>query len=224
LLQSQSQWADALRAEYASIVQYNNSLAAFEFQKGTVLRYDNVNIGEGPLPPAAQVRAIDHDKERSHALVLRQREAGVPRMPTTGIPVLGNDATPISAVMDEKPLPQVDDTLPVSVRSARPPITIPESASAVPASPSTPISLPATGGSTYNLSPTAQSTGSSSNSSGSVIPPSSGPYTYGGSIPPSSSPYASGAMPGPSGASTGMLTPSTPPAGGFNSGSVMKLP
>ncbi len=73
LLESQRNWADALRAEYDAIVQYNNALALYQFQKGTILAYDNVAISEGPLPKCAQVRAAEHQAERAKALVLRER-------------------------------------------------------------------------------------------------------------------------------------------------------
>ncbi|HEV8060095.1 MAG TPA: TolC family protein [Gemmataceae bacterium] len=117
LLEAQSVWADALRGEYDFIVQYNNTLAAFEFDKGTMLRYDNVNIGEGPLPPAAQVRAVEHEKERSHAIVLRQHEIGVETLPTTGLPNLGKDPAPISAVLDDKPIPELNAPITMDAKS-----------------------------------------------------------------------------------------------------------
>lgn len=82
LLESQRNWADALRAEYDAIVQYNNTLALFQFQKGTIMQFDNVVIGEGPLPHCAQVRAEDHARERCKALVLRER--AVPHYPVAG--------------------------------------------------------------------------------------------------------------------------------------------
>ena len=81
LLEAQQVWADALRAEYDAIVQYNNALAAFEFNKGTIMRYDNVAISEGQLPKAAQVRAVEHEREISHSLVIRQRASGVQQLP-----------------------------------------------------------------------------------------------------------------------------------------------
>jgi outer membrane protein TolC len=74
LLEAQRIWADALRDEFQAVVQYNNTLATFEFAKGTILKHDNVVIAEGPLPKFAQVRAVDHYNERSKALVLRERD------------------------------------------------------------------------------------------------------------------------------------------------------
>jgi hypothetical protein len=174
LLQAQSEWADALRAEYDAIVQYNNSLAAFEFDKGTILRYNNVNIGEGPLPPAAQVRAIEHDKERSHALLLRQREMGVQMMPTSGLPALGNEAVPVSAVLDSNlsdPVPLDVNNLPTSATPPNTPWTSNRPASAPTSSvnnaalppgssPYAPMVLPnPTSASSGMLSPVPASTG-----------------------------------------------------------------
>ncbi|OAI46820.1 hypothetical protein AYO44_10610 [Planctomycetaceae bacterium SCGC AG-212-F19] len=73
LLEAQRNWADALNTEYQNIVEYNQALAAFEFAKGTMLAYDNVVIAEGPLPKCAQVRATEHFRERSKALIVRER-------------------------------------------------------------------------------------------------------------------------------------------------------
>ena len=73
LLEAQRNWADALANEYTAIVKYNNTLAGFEFAKGTILQHNNVVIAEGPLPLCAQVRAVEHIREREKALMLRER-------------------------------------------------------------------------------------------------------------------------------------------------------
>ncbi len=73
LLEAQRFWADALANEYNAIVQYNNTLAAFEFAKGTLLKHDNVVIAEGALPGCAQVRAVEHHRQRTLALVACER-------------------------------------------------------------------------------------------------------------------------------------------------------
>ncbi len=75
LLEAQRFWADALNSEYASIVQYNNALVSFEFAKGTIMQHDNIVVAEGGLPCCAQVRAVEHERERTAALVLRERAA-----------------------------------------------------------------------------------------------------------------------------------------------------
>jgi outer membrane protein TolC len=74
LLESQRVWSQALSDEYSTIAQYNIELVNFEFAKGTILQHDNITISEGPLPECAQIRAVEHERERSKALVLRQRE------------------------------------------------------------------------------------------------------------------------------------------------------
>jgi hypothetical protein len=77
-LESVRVWANALQAEYQAIAQYNNSLVGFEFAKGTILQYDSVTIGEGPLPHCAQVRAVEHERQRSLGLIGRERANPIP--------------------------------------------------------------------------------------------------------------------------------------------------
>ena len=73
LLEAQRFWASALADEYTAIRDYNNVLAGFEFAKGTILQHDNVVISEGALPQCVQKRAVEHLRERSAALELRER-------------------------------------------------------------------------------------------------------------------------------------------------------
>jgi outer membrane protein TolC len=73
LLEAQRVWADALRDEFNAIYQYNSAIATFEYGKGTLLQHDNVVIGEGALPHCAEVRAVEHERERTKALVLFER-------------------------------------------------------------------------------------------------------------------------------------------------------
>jgi hypothetical protein len=73
LLDAQRRYAAALTKEYNAIAEYNNAMARFEWSKGATLRYNNVHIGEGPLPQAVQVRAVEYEKERSKAFVLMHR-------------------------------------------------------------------------------------------------------------------------------------------------------
>ncbi len=72
-LDFQAKLATAMANEFGAIAEYNNSLARFEWAKGTILRYNNVHVAEGALPRCAQERAVVHEKERSKALVLRER-------------------------------------------------------------------------------------------------------------------------------------------------------
>lgn len=73
LLEAQRNFANSLAEEHNAIVNYNNRLCGFQFAKGTILQYNNVQIAEGPLPAAAQVRAVEHQRQRSLALQLRER-------------------------------------------------------------------------------------------------------------------------------------------------------
>jgi outer membrane protein TolC len=81
LLQAQQDWANALQAEYQSIIDYNNALAKFHFAKGTLRQHDGIDIAEGALPQCAQVRAVENERERAHALVLREHETRVQQKP-----------------------------------------------------------------------------------------------------------------------------------------------
>ena len=73
LLDAQRRLALALNKEYQAIAEYNNTLARLEFAKGTILNHSNVVIAEGPLTPCAQVRAVEHERERTRAFVLREK-------------------------------------------------------------------------------------------------------------------------------------------------------
>jgi hypothetical protein len=126
LLEAQRFWADALREEYNAIAQYNIALAGFQFAKGTMLQHDNVVISEGPLPQCAQVRAVDHEKERSKALVFRERAKPVSTDCKTcpGLPEIPDDEAPsIPALMEGKkqalPVPDALPAGPDATRSAR---------------------------------------------------------------------------------------------------------
>lgn len=73
LLEVQRRLVIAQVKEYEAISEYNNSLARFEWAKGTILQHNNVLIAEGALPTCAQVRAVEYERERSKALVLSER-------------------------------------------------------------------------------------------------------------------------------------------------------
>jgi outer membrane protein TolC len=96
LLEAQRFWADALANEYQAIVSYNNALCAFEFGKGTIMQHDNISIAEGPLPNCAAERAVEHERERTKAIVLKER-ATPPDLPA------GTFVTPVEPVGPPKP-------------------------------------------------------------------------------------------------------------------------
>ena len=126
LLEAQRNFADSLATEYTAIVNYNSRIAGYHFAKGTMMSYDSVQVSDGPLPAAAQVRAVEHQRRRSLALEVRQR----PALPQPGgtsshEPIYGN-------------MPPLTD-LPIGqpVNSAYPPGTEPPAA--VPLPPPTPM-------------------------------------------------------------------------------------
>lgn len=114
-LNVQRDLATAIATEFQAIANYNSALAQFEFAKGTIQRYNNVSVGEGPLPPWAQKRAADHIKERTEAaLKLREREVlpppagpaaigGATVGPPTGTPYI-NNLPPFA--LPREPLPE----------------------------------------------------------------------------------------------------------------------
>jgi hypothetical protein len=64
-------YSNSVGSYYAAIAQYNSALATFEFAKGAIMEHDSVFISEGPLPRCAQVRAVEHERQRTEAIVLR---------------------------------------------------------------------------------------------------------------------------------------------------------
>jgi hypothetical protein len=115
LLEAQRFWAQALAAEYQQVVAYNNALAGFEYAKGTIMQHNNIHIAEGMLPNCAAVRAVEHERERTAACVVRERATPVPVTPTCCAPTNPNGKAPtLPAVMaatpplkDAPPLPAV---------------------------------------------------------------------------------------------------------------------
>jgi outer membrane protein TolC len=75
LLEAQRNWAAALLDEYTAISLYQQSLAAWEWAKGTLLHHDNIIIGEGELPCCVAQRAVEHLKERTAACVAKEQPA-----------------------------------------------------------------------------------------------------------------------------------------------------
>ncbi len=116
LLEAQRFWSEALSQEYQAIVAYNNALAGFEFTKGTIQHHDNVYIAEGALPECAAVRAVDHQKQRTAALVLRERAMPTLITPTAPVNLRGNSKAPtLPSVLAAQPLlkdaPPLDSTV-----------------------------------------------------------------------------------------------------------------
>jgi outer membrane protein TolC len=143
LLESQRVWADALRMEFDAITQYNNAIVGFEFSKGTIMQFDNVVISEGPLPRCAQVRAVEHERERSRSIVLRERanpiaytrcdsENGcfsIPQLPANEAPTLP------SAFDGQPPVPKITEPLPEPKKVSSPSAKADSSSKASPPQP-----------------------------------------------------------------------------------------
>lgn len=82
----QQQLAAAVANEYRAVADYNTALAAFEFAKGTIREYNNITLGEGPLPPWVSKKAADHIRERTEAaLKLRERDLAPPPAGQSGL-------------------------------------------------------------------------------------------------------------------------------------------
>ena len=124
LLEAQRFWADALSQEYQFIVRYNNALARFEFAKGTIMAHDNVVISEGQLPQCAQVRAVEHERERAKAIVLREREKPFthPKWNTEK----ENIELPEPSSTSGTSLPSMMEKLPVLPKEADKPLAVPK--------------------------------------------------------------------------------------------------
>jgi hypothetical protein len=113
-------YSNALSGEFSFIAQYNTAIAQFEFAKGTIMQHDNVQIAEGSLEGCAAVRAVDHEKERGKAIILRERASAVDyatedsKGTCVGLPVLPKDGAPsIPALIDKAPpLPPEALTMP----------------------------------------------------------------------------------------------------------------
>ncbi|MBV9125874.1 MAG: TolC family protein [Planctomycetes bacterium] len=111
LLLAQRDYTTTLSSLYAAYLQYVNNLAIFSFATGDILRHDNVVISDGPLPGCVQVRAVEHERERTNALVLAEREPGAgPPIHTdpynAGLPpVTSGSLPPLPTLFPGKPVP-----------------------------------------------------------------------------------------------------------------------
>jgi outer membrane protein TolC len=150
LLESMRFWSAAMDAEFNSVADYNNALAAFEFAKGTILQHNNCQIAEGPLPVCAQVRAVENERRRSHALELREHaiptpghcadgKCGptVPQVAPTALPDVFKGEPP--TLKEAEPLPAVE---PGATPQQQLPTPRPEPAGPSSPPPGSPTSIP----------------------------------------------------------------------------------
>jgi outer membrane protein TolC len=77
LTTAQQDVANAIANEFRAVADYNSALARIEFAKGTIQRYNNITVTEGPLPSFVQKKAVDHYRERQAGLKLREHPADV---------------------------------------------------------------------------------------------------------------------------------------------------
>jgi outer membrane protein TolC len=105
LLTAVQQFADSLSQEFQAIVNYNITLCNFQFAKGTLLKYDNVVIADGQLPTCAAVRAVDAQRARSAALLLRERQVAQVEAsaPHTRPGIVGTDITALTGMVNNPP-------------------------------------------------------------------------------------------------------------------------
>jgi outer membrane protein TolC len=117
LILAEQSWSTAASNLYSAVVQYNNALATFDFARGAIQERDSVYLGEGALPRCAYTRAVEHERQRTQAIVLAERsthpshlQAGlspdaqhvpmVPLDPTTPLPTLMENSTPLPQLGD----------------------------------------------------------------------------------------------------------------------------
>ena len=107
LLDAQRLWADALATEYQAIRDYNVTIVGFEATRGTNLQRNNITVSEGILPVQAEKRRVEHERQREHAILLRER----------ALPV--NDELP-SVPLDQVPAPVQVNLPPGSAKALAP--------------------------------------------------------------------------------------------------------
>jgi outer membrane protein TolC len=73
LLDAQRQWVLALNQEYQAIIDYNITLATFEFAKGTIMQSCKVRIAEGSLPNCITVRAVENEQAKTRRRLAEER-------------------------------------------------------------------------------------------------------------------------------------------------------
>ncbi len=116
LILAEQNWSASASSLYTFIVDYNTALANLDFARGAMMERDSVLIGEGALPQCAQVRAVEHERQRTKALVVAERQQcmnGPPTVDGTGLdtPDLihapGQMAIPVPALRETRlPLPE----------------------------------------------------------------------------------------------------------------------
>ena len=126
-LQNQRDLADSVAVEFQAVADYNSALAAFEFAKGTIQRYNSITMAEGPLPQFVRERAADHERERVNAAIkLRERPATdpSPQSPPHNLGPAGPSGVGLPQLMNMPPPPP--DVNPDALPGVRPGVPLPQ--------------------------------------------------------------------------------------------------
>jgi outer membrane protein TolC len=115
LLDAQRAFSGSIEAEADAVVSYNIVIAGYHLAKGTILPFNSITIGDGPLPASIGERAADHFAARQAGLKVRERPA-LPPAATVGAPCPVPTAAPLPPAGG---MPTVDPNAPP------PPLTIP---------------------------------------------------------------------------------------------------
>lgn len=105
LLLNQQTLARALTDEYRQIAEYNKSLAALEWARGTIQRYNNVSIAESELPDFVNKKAGDRAHARDVALKLREHPAEFAMPPLHQYKPIADVMNPPAAPLNPEPKP-----------------------------------------------------------------------------------------------------------------------
>jgi outer membrane protein TolC len=111
VVQARASEVDAATAYYRSVVDYMLAIKNTHYQKGTLLEFDGVSIGEGPWPRRAYVQAQQlrrHPRQIDFAMTRRRGiDMGALRSPTAESPSPVNNEAPDSR-LPQNMLPQAD--------------------------------------------------------------------------------------------------------------------
>jgi outer membrane protein TolC len=121
VLQAQTDFAFALQAEFDAIANYNIAIAGFQYAKGTIKEYNNIQIADGPLPNCTLTRAAEHQRQRTAGIVAVQRAT----------PPAGAGPHPLPALLEHQPpTPKLPDDAAAPMMPA--PVPVPPAAPAAP--------------------------------------------------------------------------------------------
>jgi outer membrane protein TolC len=126
--QAQQNLARAIAAEFQAVADYNSALARIEFAKGSIQRYNNITVADGPLPAFVSERAADHYRARQAGLKLREHPVNATQ---TGS-IAGYQMAPLSQldqqVLQSMPSQQLPPALPAPQSNpSTPNIVLPQS-------------------------------------------------------------------------------------------------